>query len=299
MKKNFIVTTDSCADWFKSEYAAQDVHCIPVKYVLGGAEISNVPNSAEEMEKFYENLKQGSLPSTVALNQTELEEFFGEVLGKTEGDIIHICLSSGLSLTYDNAVKAVKSINEKLQGRKIYLIDSLIATWGMGMMVDQLVEMRDNGTETQAAVDRILDLRDNMQGWVAVSDLFHLKRGGRISGAKAAIGTVLGIKPIIVLSKKGKLEVQNKMKGPRKAVAYLMEKMETLGEKCNPNFMNGTAYLARTTRGEIYELLKKAIAEKYPTLKVKECIVGTVVGTHLGNTAVALIFEGGARLDIG
>jgi len=289
----FVVTTDSCADFFKKDYQKMDVPYIIIKRVLNGVEVEDMYDSEAECNAFYESLRKGERPTTVALNTQEFEQFWGDILDRTEGDIIHVCLSSGLSLTYDNAVKAAANLKEKLGKRKIHVIDSLIATWGMGIMVEKLCKMRDEGIDTTEAVKRAEYTRDRLQGWVAVSDLFHLKRGGRISGAKAMIGTVLGIKPIIVIAKNGKLAIQNKMKGVKKAASYLLSKIEEMG-----GLVDGELRLIYSTKGEVYDEIKSMIAKTYPKMKVTEGIVGPVIGTHLGSNAVAILFEGIERLDI-
>jgi len=296
-KKNFIVTSDSCADLFKSDYEKMQVPLIVVKRVLNGEEHSDVYDSEAELDTFYESLKT-ERPSTVAVNTQEFVEFFTKVLSETEGDIIHICLSSGLSLTYDNAIKALPELEKIAKGRKIHIIDSLLATYGEAILVEALVEMRDAGFSTEDALAKAIHLRDHTQGWVVVSDLYHLKRGGRISGAKAAIGTILGIKPVICASKYGKLAIENKAKGTKKAVSYLMEKLEELGDMANPDFLDSSMYILRTTKTDTYDELKKEIQSKYPSVTLKEGIIGPVIGTHVGGEAVAIIFVGAPKLDI-
>jgi len=294
----FVVTTDSCADFFKSDYEKMNVPYIIIKRILDGVEISEVYDSEQECEEFYEKLKNGERPTTVAGNEQEFIEFFTKVLSETKGDIVHICLSSGLSVTYDNAIKAVEAMQPKLNGRKIHIVDSLIATWGMAMLVERLVEMRDVGMDTGEAIEKIKEIRDHQQGWFVITDLFHAKRGGRISGTKAMIGSVLGIKPIMIIAKNGKLAIQGKAIGAKKAVKYLVDKVEEMGAKVRDKFMDTTLYIVRTTKGEIYEDIKKALAEKFPKLKVKEGIMGPTIGTHAGSTATAILFEGAPRLDL-
>lgn len=298
--KNFIISTDSCVDTYKSSLTKQNVYCITMKRVLNGKDVVEHYDSASEFDAFYDSLSKGALPTTSQINPFEMQEFFSSILEKEKtGDIIHIPLSSGLSSTCDNAQKAAEEINKTLKGRKIFVVDSLIATHGMGMMIEELIQLRDSGKSTHEAIKRITELRDNMQGWVIMSDLFHLRRGGRISGVKATIGTILNVKPIITINKVGKLAIENKMRGTDKGIQYILEKMEELGNKANPKFKTTTINVIRTSKSKLYEDLKAAIKAKYPTLKVKEnIIVGPIIGTHLGCNSVIVIFEGAPRLDI-
>jgi DegV family protein with EDD domain len=276
------------------------VYSITLARIVKGEEIREHFNSKKEFEQFYESVKNGALPTTAALNPTEVKEFFQDILDKNpEGDLIHISLSSGLSATYGNVCKAAEEINATLKGRKVYIIDSLIATAGMDMLVDEAIKLRDADTTTDAAIARIIHYRDHLQGWIVVSDLFHLKRGGRMSGAKATIGTILNIKPIITVNTKGKLALENKKKGIKQAFAYFMEKIEENGAKVNPNFEKEvTLYMSRSGDGAAYEELKALIIAKYPTLKIQESMLAPIIGAHVGCGAVIIGFEGAKRSDI-
>jgi len=207
-------------------------------------------------------------------------------------------LSSGLSMTYANAVKAADEVNATIKGRRIYVVDSLIATVGMDSLVDELIKLREAGTATEDAIKRVTELRDHQQGWVVVSDLFHLKRGGRISGAKATIGTILNIKPIITVSTKGKLAIENKKKGIKQAYAYLLEIVEQNGVKANPKFFENPFYLSRSSDGPVYEDFKAALLAKYPKLKIHESMLSPIIGTHVGSGAIIMLFEGAKRYEI-
>jgi len=299
MKKNFIISTDSCCDHYKSYLDKQNIYCIILKRILNGKEYIELYDSAEEFDKFYEELGKGALPTTSLLNIVELQEYFESIFKvEPQGDIVHVCLSSGLSATYGNAVRAAEIVNAKSGVRRVYVIDSLIATHGMSMQVDKLIEMRDAGMASQAAVKKCEEIRDHQQGWVIMSDLFHLKRGGRIGGFQAAIGSVLGIKPIICLNREGKLAMENKMRGAGNAIDYLLAKMKELGTNYGTDFSRSCLYLVRTSKSKLYDDFKAAVIKKYPKLKYTERIVGPIIGTHLGCGGICVLFEGAPRLDV-
>ena len=299
----FIISTDTCADLPKSFYEENGIQYIILKRILKEQEISECFDKPEEFDAFYDNIKKGDLPTTVQLNPFELKEYFEGILEKEkEGDIIHISLSSGLSTTCINAQSAAEEVNKDLEKaknkRRVHVVDSLIATLGMGQMIIKLMELRDSGTDTKKALEKILHYRDRQQGWVIMTDLFHLRRGGRISGAKAALGTVLNLRPIIHLSKKGKLPMENKMRGNIKAVKYILARMEKYGEKFDKDFATQTVWVVRTSNSDLYDLLKRSIISTYPNLTIREGIVGPIIGTHLGCGGVCVLWEGAPRLDI-
>jgi len=297
---NFTISTDSCVDFFKSYLEKKNVYCITVKRILKGIKLGEIYDSSEEFDNFYYDLKKGALPTTSEISSFEMREYFENILAKEKtGDIIHVALSSGLSPTYNNAKIAAAELNKnQLTDRKIYVVDSLVATGGMGQLVDNLIKMRDSEIETEDAIKKIERLRDYQQTWVIVSDLHHLKRGGRISGFAAAMGSLMHVKPIIVLSKKGKLVIENKIKGDRKAVEYVLDKVYELGASARPDFNDNTVYFYYSSRSSIYDELRQIFMERYPNVVIRESRIGPVIGTHVGCDCSAISFEGVKRLDI-
>jgi len=298
-KQKFIVSCDSSADLFERDLIENDVYCLVMTYIQDGKEVTKLFKNSKELDLFYEDIKEGARPSTAAINPTEYEEYFTQILqSNPDGDILHITLSSGLSLTWENAVKVASEMNAKLENRKIVVVDSLIATHGIAQLIDIAIECRDAGNDVDTAAKKVEYVRDHQQGWVVVTDLFHLKRGGRISGVKAALGTLLGVKPIVIVAKNGKLAIQNKIKGQKKAINYILDKVDEMGVKAREDFYEHTVYLVKSSTHEVYDEFKAAFKERFPKAKIKEGQVGTIVGTHLGGGCAVVIFQGAKRLDI-
>jgi len=128
-----------------------------------------------------------------------------------------------------------------------------------------------------------------------MTDLFHLKRGCRISPTKALIGAILNVRPIIHISRRGKLAMENRERGNFKAVKYILSRMEKYGEKFDKNC---EVWIVRTTQSELFELMKDSIRSQYPEVKIRTSIVGPIIGTHLGCGGVGVLFHGAPRLDI-
>jgi len=294
----FIISTDSCADFLKSEMLEHNVYCLPIKRIHGDKVYEEIYDTEKEFDGFYEGIKSGKLSSTSQTNPEEFLQYFNALLSEEkEGDIIHVTLSSGISGTYNCAVLASNEINETLNSRKIYIVDSLLATVGQMMLIDKLLEI--NGTiDAEKAVKVIEQLRDNQHSFFMVDDLNHLKRGGRISATKALLGTILGVKPILTFNRQGKIVPCAKAKGNAKAIKTILELAEKNKDPKNPEFVNTTVYLVRTSKSETYENLKNAVIIAYPKAIIKEAVVGPVVGTHLGCGAVGFVFAGQIRLDI-
>jgi len=297
--KNFIISADSTADYFISDLKEKNIYCLTMKYILDGKEFDTLYEGTEPLFEFYENLKTGALPTTTQLNEYEYVEHFEKILAENpSGDIVHITLSSGLSGTYESGVQAAEKMNKDLVGRKIYIVDSLLTSLSMQMLIDELLIMRDNGTDTIDAVEQTEKMRDRQQIWLIVNDLFHLKRGGRLSAFKATIGTLLKVKPIIIVNKKGKLVVESSAKGTKKAVKYVMDKMEQYGSNLMQDFKTQTVYIVHSTPNSTYDRLKEKIMKNYPSLKIKELMLGPIIGAHVGCDIAAVVFQSTERLDI-
>jgi len=293
----FVISVDTSADLYKNFMEANKIHYLVMKRVLNGKELGEVYNSEQDFDNFYEELKKGALPTTVAVNSFEAKEHFEGILGKEkEGDIIHLPLSSGLSLTYDNTRVAAEELNKTLNGRKVHVVDSFSVTGVAEVLVHKLIELRDKGVSAEEAIKAVKSLSAHLQAYVIVSDLFHLKRGGRISGFKAAIGSLLGIKPIIILNDEGKLAIHHKAKGVKNAVKYVLDQAVQRGEKFRMDFATGKIYIIYTSKSELNDELTAAVKNAYPKATVIATRIGPIVGTHVGGGAAALVFEGAPRL---
>jgi len=294
----FIISVDTSADLYKDFMEKNKIHYLVMKRILDGKEIGEVYNSDKDYDNFYEELKKGALPTTVAVNTFEAKEHFEKILAKEkEGDIIHLPLSTGLSVTYDNTRAAAAEMNKALKGRKIHVVNSFSVTGITEILVHKLLELREKGVSAEQAIKAVMKLSDNLQSYVVVSDLFHLKRGGRISGMKAAIGSLLGIKPVIIVNNEGKLVINNKPKGLKNAIKYVMDQMRELGEKVRPDFATGKIYSIYTSKSELNDVLTEAIKTAYPKATIVATRIGPIIGTHVGGGASAVVFEGAPRLQ--
>lgn len=296
--KKFAISVDSCVDHYKSYIEGKDVYYIILKHIIGGVPYEHMYDSPEEYERFYESIRRGAMPTTSQLSPFEMQEYFERILQKEpERDIIHIPLSSGLSSTCDNAKAAAAKLNEGLSGRRIYVMDSLAATTSIALLTDRLIEMRDLWLSAAEAVKKLEYIRDRIQLWAIVGDLSHLRRGGRLSVIKATVGTILKIKPILIIDAAGKLTVECTAKGTKNAVECVLDKMKRYGPPGDSGFEKRGVYLTQTSAPETYAAFKEALLERYPRARIiKEGFTGPIIGTHVGPGTMAVVFEGKERL---
>lgn len=291
----FTISTDNVADLFKSFMDKNKIYCLPLKRVLKGEEFAEIFDSEKDYEKFYDGIKKGALAKTSQTNPEEMAEHIKSIFAKEkEGDLIHVSISSGLSGSYESCKRAADDFNKTSKGRKVYVIDSLSASCGMNRLIFKLMELRESTNAAEAV--RIAEaIRDNLQVFFLVDDLFHLKRGGRVSAAKAVIGSILGVKPVLMINEHGKLTAIDKTRGGSKAIEWFLNKMKATAATPNEDFEKKSIFVLQTSKSELHAQLKKAIQEKYPLANVMEAQVGPIVGTHVGPGTVGIIFEGKPR----
>ena len=222
----FTLTSDSAIDVFRARADELGIRIIPLTYTVDGVTIEDFASGEDEYKKFYDDLKNGSMPVTSQINPFAHEEFWEKVYAEDKQDIVHITLSSGLSQTYTSACKAAESFMEKHPGVHVYVVDSLGATQAEAPVYEKAIELRDSGVSAADAAEALAVYPHRIQVYIIVDDLFHLKRGGRISAASAVMGTMIGIKPIIVFNEEGKLCVYKKPVGWKKALKTVLDHIE-------------------------------------------------------------------------
>lgn len=287
---NFILSSDSCCDCFKSELANNNVHYVPLAYIHNGETYYDNVDSERDYRDFYSFIRGGNLPSTTQLNVVELEEYFEKLLSEEEGDLVHLTLSSGLSGTYDNAVAAAAEVMKKHPDRQVFIVDSLSATQVQNYILDRMIKDRVKGMTAEETYKDAVALTKRMNVYVLPRDLFHLHRGGRVNRATAIVGSMLQIKPIIQFNKVGKLVVTSKVNGWTRGLRYLAKAVL----RGATDLQNDEVWIAHADAHEdACEL--KTIIQEYANVSVRTGWIGPIIGTHTGPGTIGLIFVGKER----
>ena len=210
---------------------------------------------------------------------------------KNGDSIIYISLSSSLSGTFNSANIAKNNLKDEYPNANIYLVDSLSVSVGQGLLVAKACEMRDSGIGAEEIVNWLEENKRKVIHSILIDDLNHLKRGGRISGATAAIGGLLNIKPTLFLDDEGKLIQGEKIKGKKKALRFLVNEVR---EKA-VDTENEILYICHGDCLEEAETLRDMILEEVKFKNVIINYVGNVVGAHAGPGVLAAVFLGSNR----
>ena len=193
---------------------------------------------------------------------------------------------------YNNKLNLMlDKIQEQYPDRKILVVDTLCASLGQGMLVYLTCKQRQQGKSIDEAWQFAEDTKLHLCHWFTVDDLGHLRRGGRISGATALLGTLLGIKPILHVDDEGHLIPMGKVRGRRAAIAALVEHMAETGIDLEQQeiFISHGDCLADAQE------LAHQIQARFPVQNIYINFVGPVIGAHSGPGTLALFFLGSAR----
>ena len=279
----FHLSTDTVCDIYKSELRARGIDYISTYYTIDGVEHKDEITLDDELKDFYAKIRGGEMPTTSQVTQNDYEEFFGEMIKKYDGDIVHVTISSGLT-TSPLAARSVAEQILKETGRHIYIVDSLAATIATRLVVDEAERLRDEDVSAEDAVAFLEDFVNHVHTWFMPTDLMHLKRGGRVSGPSAYIGTALNIKPILRFDPAGALVVMQKKIGAGKGVAEMINIFKRdSAEKPHK------AYIASADSDLAEGMLKKAQAAR-PDCNIEVGMIGPVIGAHTGANAVGITF---------
>lgn len=290
---SFTLSTDRSCDIF-----CNDLDNRGIKYISQIYTIDEVPHvddfSADAAYKgFYDLIRAGKMPTTSQINIAEHEEFFEKVLAECDGDLLHITLSSGLSATYQSALTAAENINARLGQKRVYVLDSLAATSVQRLVVDEAERLRNEGLSAAEALEKMNYFTKHVNVRFMPTDLMHLKRGGRVSGPSAYIGTALRIKPILCINKEGGLSVVTKKLGSAAGLSYMADFF-----KKNNTPETHKVYLPTADNFELAEELKAKILEIRPDCDVEIGWVGPVIGAHTGAGMVGVTFFSAKERDI-
>lgn len=239
-------------------------------------------------------MEQGAETKTSQINSEEFIEYFESFL-KEGKDIVHVTLSSGISGVYNSACIAKEELREKYPDRTIYIIDSLNASSGYGLLMDKLADLRDNGMSAKELACWAENNKLYCHAWFFSSDLTFYVKGGRISKTSGFVGNLLNICPLLDMNAEGKLIPRFKIRTKKKAISAIVEKMKELTE--NEQNYSGKCYLSNSACEADAKAVADLVRETFPKIPEEILInsVGTTIGSHTGPGTVALFFWGKKR----
>ena len=287
MELNYVFMTDSDSDLpfhLKEKY---NIPVVYMPYALNGKEYFDDLGQTLDHKSYYDAMRNGANPVTSALNEAAYIDYFEPVL-KSGKDLLFVAFSSKLSCTLQAAGTAREELLKKYPDRKITIVDTLSISGPMTLLVLKAHEMYRAGKSMEEVASWLENNKLRCQAYFTVDDLKYLKRGGRISGAAAVVGTMLDLKPIIVEASDGSLQAGEKVRGRKKALAYIVDAMM----KAEPDPAESPIIVLNADAPEDAERVKASVEQKLPGATVLIEHVGPVIGAHAGPGTVALCFLG-------
>ena len=293
---DYVISCCSTADLSKEHFEKIDVHYCCFHYEMDGVQYLDDLGQSMDFDVFYQRMTDGAMTKTSQINADEYEEYFAQFLSQGK-DIIHLTLSSGISGTFNSANLAKALLEDKYPDRKIYVIDSLAASSGYGLLIDHLATMRDSGATIDELAAWVEEHKLNLNHWFFSSDLTFFIRGGRISKAAGAVGTVLNICPLMNVDFEGRLIPRYKIRTKKKVIQAIVDKMAEQAE--GGTDYSGKCFISHSACEEDAKAVAALVEERFPNLNGRVLInsIGTTIGSHTGPGTVALFFWGKKRED--
>ena len=287
----FVLLTDSSADLSAELVRDLDIQVLPLSFTIHNKNYYNYPDNRDmNPHEFYIRLRHGEVATTSAMNVAQYTEVMEPFLQQGL-DVLILAFSSGLSSTYQSSRLAAEELMEKYPQRKIFTVDTLCASMGQGLLVYLAARKRQGGASIEEVRDWTETRKLSICHQFTVDDLHFLKRGGRISGATALMGTMLNIKPVLHVDDTGRLVNIGTARGRQAALKALMDKMEQTA--IDPH--SQTVFISHGDCPEDAQTLAQMVRERFGVREIVINYIGPVIGAHSGPGTLALFYIGTER----
>lgn len=293
----FLLSCCSTSDLNVKHYKDRGIRYICFHYFLDGIEHKDDFGETLPISEFYKKMEQGAMTKTSQLNAQDYYNYFENLINEGYKEILHLTLSSGISGTINSARIAVNMIYEKYKDVKIYIVDSLAASSGYGLLMEKLADLQDEGKSIEEVRDWAENNRLFINHWFFSTDLKYYVRGGRISKTSGFFGNMLHVCPLLNVNDEGKLIPREKIIGKKKVINAIVQKM--IENAKDGKDYNDYCYISHSAVFEDAKAVKDKIEDYFPNLKGKVEIfdIGTTIGSHTGPGTVALFFVGKERKE--
>ncbi len=285
-KGKFHISVDSTCDLYRDYIDANGLYFAPLTFTVEkDGKLEDRLDAFTEYAQYvalYNELRAGAFSRTSKLNYESHLTLFTQMAKDGVKDALHFTISSGLANTHELASAAAEEVKKDYPEFNLYVVDPLTTTVGCSALVRIAVADRDAGKTAQECYEHVLGIRLHIQHYIVADDLQYLKRGGRLSAAAAFVGGMLKIKPIITFDKEGKLTTLEKVKGAKKAIAFIKQKMETEGPD-----EHGYVFIVHTDNEPAANELAEYVRERFG-IEPFVSIMGPTIGSHVGPNAFAL-----------
>lgn len=287
---NYQILTDSTSDLPLEIVKKYNLEIVNFTVHMNGKELIDDLGETFDKEDFFQQLKKGATPTTSQVNTGTYYELFKTYVDKNI-PLLYLAFSSELSGSYQSAVSALNMIKEEVENPQITIVDTQAASLGEGLLVVKASKMKEEGKSLEEVAQWIEENKSRVHSWVTVDDIRHLQRGGRISATSAMLGSLLSVKPIIVVTKAGKLVPYAKVRGRKKSLQMLVD--QTLKGMTHPK--EETIFIGHIGAQEDAEWFKQKLVEAVQPREVMISTFGPAIGSHTGYGSLAVFSMGQER----
>ena len=293
---DYILSCCSTADLSKEHFDAREIKYVCFHYFLNGEEHLDDLGQSIPFDKFYKMMAEGAETKTAQVNVAEYIDHFRPYLDEGK-DILHVTLSSGISGTVNSTRTAAEMLKAEYPDRKIYIVDSLGASSGYGLIMDTLADMRDEGKSIDELHDWIEANKLRLHHWFFSTDLTFYVKGGRITKAAGFFGTMLSICPLLNMDDGGHLIPRDKIRTKKRVIKEIVARMQEHAQ--DGLDYSGKCFISMSACLEDAQAVASLVEESFPKLNGKVVInnIGTTIGSHTGPGTVALFFWGDERKE--
>lgn len=279
----FCIITDSASDVPESVINEYGLHVIPTPVTIEGTDYFD--GDTIFPDQFYEIQASGKEIKTYHVSQFMFEEHFRPFAERGD-EVLYMCFSTGIAGTFNAASLAYEEILEEYPEFKLTIIDTKCASVGYGLVVERLLCMQKNGAPKELIIEAAHFFCEHMEHAVTVMELNYLFKGGRLTRTSFLAGTVLDIKPIIIVDENGSLKAVEKVRGWKKAQKRILD---MVGEK-GADLENQVVGVCYGMDKEAYDYIKAQLVERYHVKGLLEGRVGCAIGAHTGPGILGIVF---------
>ncbi len=279
----FCIITDSASDVPESVIAEYHLHVIPTPVTIEGKDYFD--GETIFPDQFYEIQASGGDIKTYHVSQYMFQEHFLPFAQRGD-EVLYICFSTGIAGTFNAAKLAYEEIQEEYPDFQLTIIDSKCASVGYGLVTERILRMQKNNAPKELIIEAAHYFCEHMVHAVTVMELDYLFQGGRLSRTSFLAGTVLDIKPIIIVDENGSLKAIEKVRGWKRAQKRILD---MVGEK-GSNLENQVVGVCYGTDLQAYDYIKDELKDRYHVKGLLEGRVGCAIGAHTGPGILGIVF---------
>lgn len=284
--KDYLLFMDVAGDVMDNYVEEGKVELVPMEFIINGV-AQNYTGKSDGIDiiEFYKHVKERADIKTTQITPAIYEDYFNKYLAEGHS-ALYLCLSSGLSSTFQSACTAAKNLKEKYPDVELLVVDTLRATACTGILCEKMIANKEAGMSLR---DNYYDLevfKYKLDADCYVDDLESLVRGGRLGRGTAIIGKMLDIKPLITFTPDGKLRNWGKQRGIKLSIKKLVEFYLQYADLNYPNPL----YICHADEENNAKELAAKVKEANPNCEIKIRLLSPIIGAHLGPGAIVFGF---------